>query len=105
MTKQRNPDAWRREDYRGAHRKGEIFYGGLKFIMVKEKFDGKPHPRYFALLTADYEPVGVGSQNTKGRGDPGPTTVQEWEALLRQCFPDTDEGRKLLRDEIERIVG
>ena len=103
MTKQRHPDAWQREDYKGSHVKGKIFYGGVHFIMVKERMDGKPHPRFFALLTADYEPVGVGSQNSK-RGDPGPQTTDDWEALLRQCFPDTDEGRKLLRDEIERIV-
>lgn len=104
MTKHRAPDAWQHEDYRGAHRKGEIFYGGLKFIMVKEKFDGKPHPRYFALLTTDYQPVAVGSKNSK-RGDPGPQTVQEWEALFRECYPDTVEGRNLLRSEIERMVG
>jgi hypothetical protein len=104
MTKHRDPGAWKREDYRGAHRKGEITWGGIRFLMVKEKVDSKPHPRYYALLTTDYQPVAVGSQNNSGRGDPGPQTVDDWLKLFAECFPDTADGRAFLRARLEEIA-
>lgn len=105
MTKERHPNAWLREKYKGSHRKAEFFHCGHKFIMVKEKFDGKPHPKFFAILDIEFEPVAVGSKNNEGRGDHGPQTVEDWRSLFSKHYPETSDGRTAMESEISRIKG
>jgi len=93
------------ENYEGSHRKGRLEYLGQRFLIVKQRKAGKPMPNHFALLTMDLEPVSLGSNFKTKEWPHGPQTEDDWLALFKECFPDTDGGRKALKEAMERVVG
>jgi len=104
MTKHRTWHQYRAEDYTSSHVKGRIRYNDEDFLIVKERIDGKPHPRYMALLTVDRQMVAAGSLHTKGRGDDGPVTEADWLAKFAEFYGETKEGREAMRTKIREIV-
>jgi len=105
MTKLRTWPQYRAEDYTSSHVKGRIRYNDEDFLIVKERIDGKPHPRYMALLTVDRQMVAAGSLHTEGRGDDGPVTEADWLAKFAEFYTETKEGREAMRAKIREIVG